>query len=206
MATDNEQMNTTDSKQIEKERANPTKKIIMIAVPVVALLLVLAVVLSLTLASSVTEVAKEEVWKVKKAASELEQSEEETSVDPDASLDSTEPPINDHYEVYETRDPFRPANETGPASTNVASQGNTGTATTSTVSASEKPALVLTGTTEENGILFANVQYGTSTFAVSSGERVGESPFQVASVSQENVTFLYGDDTLSLAVGEEIVK
>ncbi len=205
MATDNEQMNTTDSKQIEKERANPTKKIIMIAVPVVALLLVLAVVLSLTLASSVTEVAKEEVWKVKKAASELEQPEE-TSVDPDASLDTTEPPINDHYEVYETRDPFRPANETGPASTNVASQGNTGTATTSTVSASEKPALVLTGTTEENGILFANVQYGTSTFAVSSGERVGESPFQVASVSQENVTFLYGDDTLSLAVGEEIVK
>ncbi len=195
----------TDSEPIKKESANPTKKIIMIAVPVVVLLLVIAVVLSLTLGSSVTDEVKPETWKVKKAASSPEQ-EEEISADPEASADSTEPPINADYEVYETRDPFKPATSTGPVSTKLPPQADSGTPTTATVTASEKPTLHLTGTTDENGVLFANVQYGTSTYAVSSGERVGESPFRVTSVTQDSVSFLYGDDTLTLQVGEEVVK
>ena len=177
----------------------------MIAGPVVVLLLVLAVVLSLTLATSLTNKVAKDPLNVKKAASNLEQ-KEEIPVDPEASVESTEPPINDDYEVYETRDPFKPANSAGPASTKLQPQEAGGTPATATVSVSERPTLHLTGTTDENGVLFANVQYGTSTYAVSSGERVGESPFQVASVSQDSVSFLYGDDTLTLRVGEEVIK
>ncbi len=198
------------TEKIEEQSPNKTKKILLIVVPVVALLFVIAVVLALVLSSSPSKTAKELVKETQAAVSEISSDTvAQPSLPEEAEDDTTETPLNADYEVYETRDPFRPSNSTStPAlsSTKIAPVASSDSSTSSAAEASDKQVLSLSGVNNENGTLFASVEYDSSPYTVRSGERVGESSFQVTAISGDSASFLYGDDTVTLQVGEDVTK
>lgn len=135
-----------------------------------------------------------------------------------------EAPIEDDfsesYEVYEIRDPFKPlsvsttaasttstASATGAAAssstTSTASPG--GSESTSTVSSTSQP-LALENIFTRDGVLLAQIKYGSNVYELKSGDRVGDSPFQLTQIGSDSVTLLYGDDQIVLRKGEEIYK
>lgn len=198
------------TEKIEEQSPNKTKKILLIVVPVVALLFVIAVVLALVLSSSLTKTAKKLEKDTRAAVSEISSDTvAQPSLSEEIADDTTETPLNADYEVYETRDPFRPSNSTStpaPSTTKIVPLSSGDSSTSPTAEASEEQVLSLTGINNENGTLFASVEYDSSPYTVRSGERVGESSFQVTAISGDSASFLYGDDTVTLQVGEDITK
>lgn len=198
------------TEKIEEQSPNKTKKILLIVVPVVALLFVIAVVLALVLSSSLTKTAKKLEKDTRAAVSEISSDTvAQPSLSEEIADDATETPLNADYEVYETRDPFRPSNSTStpaPSTTKIVPLSSGDSSTSPTAEASEEQVLSLSGINNENGTLFASVEYDSSPYTVRSGERVGESSFQVTAISGDSASFLYGDDTVTLQVGEDITK
>lgn len=125
------------------------------------------------------------------------------------------------FEVYQTRDPFKPINGSVSASSVIgngsggASNGGASTtqgtpstapqASTETVQA-QKTALSLSGVTKQDGINYADINYGSTAYSLKAGDRVGDSPYQVQQVAETSVTLLYGDDQFTLQVGQEVFK
>lgn len=197
------------SDQIKEYSATPTGKIVVIAAPVAILVLIVAVVVLTMLGSGETDGQQAGNWKplesTSTAGTEATATTESTSAQ---SRESSEPPVNQNYEVYETRDPFKqPDLPAAPASTGgAATSSSSATGTAAAAAGAQSSVLALKSVSNENGVLYANVDYGTNSYVVRSGERVGASPYQITSVSSAGATFLYGDDTLSLRVGEDVQK
>lgn len=99
------------------------------------------------------------------------------------------------FASYEYKDPFQPlvGTETAPPAS---------TQTTET----QNQRLALEDITEEAGVKFASVKYGGVAYKVKEGDRVDESPYQVISVGDNSVTLLYGDEQVSVQLGQEIIK
>jgi len=120
------------------------------------------------------------------------------------------------FEVYQTRDPFKPMDGSiSAASVTSGDQGGSSTAglsttvpsqaTTETVQA-QKTALSLDGISKQEGISYADISYGGTPYNLKAGDRVGSSPYQVQQVGDTSVTLLYGDDQFILQVGQEVFK
>lgn len=195
--------------RIKEYSSTPTGKIVVIAAPIAVLVLIVAVVALTVLGSGNPDV--QQAGDLKPVGSTAV-----SGTDATATAESTasqtpeagEPPVNQDYEVYETRDPFkRPDATATQSSTGAAPTGSasaTGTATP--IASGQSSVLSLESVSSENGVLFAHIDYGASSYVVRAGERVGDSPYQITSVSSENATFLYGDDSLTLRVGEDVQK
>lgn len=196
------------SDKVKEYSATPSGKIVVIAVPVAVLVLIVAVVALTVLGSGGPAVDESGGVKPVDSTGTVSRGATET---PESTLtpavETTEPPINQDYEVYETRDPFKRADATAtPSSTSVAAGSNSSNTGSAPSGSQQSNVLALKSVTTQNGVLYANVEYGTNSYVVRSGERVGDSPYQITSVSSDSATFLYGDDTLTLRVGEEVQK
>lgn len=101
----------------------------------------------------------------------------------------------DRYDIYESKDPFKPLIEAAALGDNAG--GSDGTSSN---------ALVVESIVLENGVYYANITYGGTSYKVKAGDRVGTSPYEVVSITADRVLLLYGDETTPAAPGEEIIK
>ncbi len=192
--------------RINEYRATPSGKIVVVAVPVAVLVLIVAVVALTVLNSGQPSDGGADVKTVESTATPSAAATETPEQTATPSAETTEPPINQNYEVYETRDPFKPMDSTAAPSSTAGTQSAPSSSSSSAGAGQQGNVLALKSVTAQNGVLYANVEYGTNSYVVRSGERVGDSPYQITSISSDSATFLYGDDTLMLAVGEEVQK
>jgi len=140
-----------------------------------------------------------------------------------------ESPPEETFEVFESKDPFRPlvvAADAGAAGAGTAPATTTGGTTTT----SPTPGTSTTGGTapsgpgaaggsapsggqrvqlmdvfEENGEPRAQVKVGSTVYTVSIDETFAGS-YKLVSVSGNCATFLHGDDKFTLCEGEEVIK
>ncbi len=106
------------------------------------------------------------------------------------------------------RDPFTPLSEptTTVSATSSAGSfggvdvGQSGDATPTSNS------LALKAIANVNGVKFAVVIYKAQEYAVEEGDQIAGSPFQVTDIGDGSISLLYGDDRLTLQVGDEIIK
>lgn len=111
-------------------------------------------------------------------------------------------PADESFDVFQTRDPYKPLIEKK-ADTNGSLGGVVTTSTTSTVA---KGPLTLDSVVTRDGLRYANVLYNEQKLELRDGQRVADSPYQVLTVSDANVIFLFGDDRVVLKPGEKIFK
>lgn len=170
--------------------ATPRGKTVTVAVLIVVILLVFSIPLLFLLLGGPQVLVKkpEEVKKPPPAVKKAEVKEKEKK----------EEKVVESFEVYEYKDPFKPL-ITRPET--VAPTGE------ATAAATTGPTpLALEDIYTENGVEYAQIKYGGTVYRVKEGEQVGDSPYKVLSIDSSSVTLLYGDDRLTLRVGEEIVK
>ncbi|HEY3373855.1 MAG TPA: hypothetical protein VGK02_02185 [Candidatus Aquicultor sp.] len=108
-------------------------------------------------------------------------------------------------DVGEYRDPFTPI----PENTGTAIGSGAATSTGSNVYGDVPQTvhvLSLESITEHGGTRYANVVYLGTQYEVKAGDQIGTSPYKVTDVADTSVTLLFGDDRLSLQLGEEILK
>jgi hypothetical protein len=114
-----------------------------------------------------------------------------------------------NVDVYTVRDPFQPV---------ISQQVATATASTSTTSSStttSSSSSTTTGTAgDENTITLVSIDddgqatftVGNATYVAGAGERLGTTPWQVVSIGDDYAVVLYGDEQVTLIVGEGISK
>ncbi|MDI6891866.1 MAG: hypothetical protein QMD08_02555 [Actinomycetota bacterium] len=119
---------------------------------------------------------------------------EETA--PAEAVETTAPAPAEGYEIYEYKDPFKPL-ITAPTTETIAEP--------TTPTAGPVP-LALDDIFVEDGVTYASIRYGDAVYKVTEGDRVDESPYQVLSIGTDSVVLLYGDDRITLRLGEEILK
>lgn len=117
--------------------------------------------------------------------------------------------VVESYEVYEYKDPFRPtyvstASASGAGGAGATGSGSSGTRTTS--SGTRPEYISLKGIEDSGSERVAVVEYGGKIYKVAEGERVGGSPYQVLGISSTAATMLYGDDRMTVAVGQRLDK
>ena len=115
----------------------------------------------------------------------------------------------------ENKDPFKPGlvpttpgAETADGGGDV-SQGETGTVTTEESETIEPGTNVLylaEITEDDDGERTATVYWSNVAYDVMEGDRVDDSPWKVVSIGSSSATFLYGDDRITLRVGEQLGK
>ncbi|MDO8964718.1 MAG: hypothetical protein Q7W30_09540 [Coriobacteriia bacterium] len=110
---------------------------------------------------------------------------------------STVPPLppTDNEEVFTFRDPFKP----------VAAPKKVVPATTGSSSAHDN-ILTLTDIVTVSGARRAVLMYNGTTYTLGPGEAVPGTPWEVYQVNASNVVMLYGDDRVTLSVGQGISK
>ena len=128
-----------------------------------------------------------------------------------------EQPPAETFEVFESKDPFRPlvteqATESVAPSGAAGSNGTAGgTGTTNGTGAGGAPApsggqrVSLLDVLDEGGTAKAQVKVGSTVYTVASGEVFADN-FKVVSISGNCVTLLHGDDKFTLCEGEEVIK
>ena len=132
-----------------------------------------------------------------------------------------EQPPAETFEVFESKDPFRPL-VTEQATEGAAAPGSTpgsngtaggagGTGTTNGTGAGGAPApsggqrVSLLDVLDESGTAKAQVKVGSTVYKVASDEVFADN-FKVVSISGSCVTLLHGDDKFTLCEGEEVIK
>jgi hypothetical protein len=135
---------------------------------------------------------------------------------------AAEPPP-ETFEVFESKDPFRPliveqtaaaggtANAATGAGGGTSSNANGGGTATGSTGAGGAPApsggqrVTLLDVLDEGGTTKAQVKVGSTVYKVASGEVFADN-FKVVSISGNCVTLLHGDDKFTLCEGEEVIK
>jgi hypothetical protein len=102
-------------------------------------------------------------------------------------------------DVFVFRDPFIPLMKAKPAVTASSSVSTTTTA-------ADKNTLTLQDVVTENGVDKAVVVLGGVTYTVGEGQQVGESPWKVLTIDGTTVVMLFGDDRVTLTVGQGVQK
>lgn len=133
----------------------------------------------------------------------------EEAVHPSAVVKKVEPgekkksqeKVVESFEVYEYKDPFK-------SLVTVAATGTAGGTTTATGGGgvTGPTTLALEEVYSSGGVQYAQIKYAGTVYRVKEGQQIDDSPYKVLSIGSSSVTLLYGDDRLTLRVGEEIVK
>jgi hypothetical protein len=184
--------------KIKQYGQKPGGKAVLVAVPVMILAALLTFAFLTLMKSDEPPIEATNVTETAPPAGAAPPAPTETTKDSGA-----EAAINQDYEVYETRDPFKPADLTASPE---ARRTTTPPVTAAPGAQPQTQVMSLESTEEQDGVWYGNVRLGSSTHTVRAGDRVGDSSFQVVSISADSGTFLYGDDRLTLAVGQEINK
>jgi len=111
-------------------------------------------------------------------------------------------PADENFDVFQTRDPYKPLIEKNKDTAGLPGSSST----TSTISMVTKGALTLDSVLTRDGLHYANVLYNEQKLELRDGQRVADSPYQVLTVTDANVIFLFGDDRVVLKPGEKIYK
>jgi hypothetical protein len=117
-------------------------------------------------------------------------------------------------DVYTARDPFQPriplpaapttssSNTTGSSDTT----GSGGGSSTTTGTATDNNTLTLLSVSTVDGVRKGKFQIGSTIYVAGAGEQLGSTPWQVVSVGSNSAVVLYGDEQVTLVVGQEITK
>lgn len=118
-------------------------------------------------------------------------------------------------DIYTSRDPFQPLiKEPAPTSSASASTTTSSTSTSATTSSTSTSSasttasgtLTLVAVVTENGVRKAQLTLDGNTYTLAAGEQVGSSPWQVVEVGSDYAVMLYGDERVTLQVGQGISK
>jgi hypothetical protein len=122
-------------------------------------------------------------------------------------------------DVYAVRDPFEPllkalptattsSSSTSSTSTSSGSKSTTSTSGGSSSSSSKEDSstLTLVSISTKDGVRVANLTLGGTEYALSAGQQVGDTPWQVLSVESDYVVMLYGDEQITLTPGQGVSK
>jgi hypothetical protein len=126
-----------------------------------------------------------------------------TTVTPEAEAPAAELP---NAAVFTFRDIFKPLLVALAEPTSSGGIEGGSTTTTDTVTPTSAGTLYLDGVVTQDGVLMAQLRYDGSSYTLPAGGRITNSPWQVYSVSSTSVVMLYGDNRVTLAVGQGITK
>lgn len=106
------------------------------------------------------------------------------------------------YEIYQSKDPFEPLISTQPPGGGVVP----GTPTeTPPITPPSKTRVSLTDVFTEDGVKYASIEVGSTAYKVKEGDTFATN-YKVLSIGTDSVTLLYGDDTITLKLGEAVYK
>lgn len=107
-------------------------------------------------------------------------------------------PVSDieNRDVFSPRDPFKPIDAPKLAVETVSGTGGT----------TNDKTLVLNDITTENGVKKAVITYSGTSYTLGEGDSVPNSPWKVLKIYTSSVVMLYGDDRVTLTVGQGITK
>jgi membrane-associated protease RseP (regulator of RpoE activity) len=111
-------------------------------------------------------------------------------------------------DVFEFRDPFVPLigrvkESKASSSTTSTSGGGSGGTTTTTV---DPNTLVLESISTVDGKRVGTFTWNGNTYVAGAGQRIDSSPWQVVSVSSDSAVVLFGDERITLTVGQGVSK
>jgi hypothetical protein len=119
-------------------------------------------------------------------------------------------------DVYTVRDPFQPlienpvatatAEPSGSTTPSTNTSGSSGGSGTTTGTAGNEDTLVLLAVVTESGEYKGKFQIGNAIYVAGAGEQLGTTPWQVVSVESNSAVVLYGDEQLTLVVGQSLSK
>lgn len=78
----------------------------------------------------------------------------------------------------------------------------TKTKTTSSSSSESSTTLTLSSIITQDGVKYAVVKLGGTSYTVAEGDTVGSSSWQVVTINTTSVDFLYGDESITISLGE----
>lgn len=117
---------------------------------------------------------------------------------------ATEAPAIPIGEVFTFRDIWLPTIDADDLATETAA-GSTSSSTSTTVSTA-KNTLTLTAVTVENGEDVAVLVWNGTEYRLAEGESIPDTPWKVLSINGNTVVMLFGDQRVTLVVGEGISK
>jgi len=194
-----------DIKEIVK---TPRGKGIAAGLLLLLLLLIVLVIVTVALPKPANEVIKNVAKPVapQPAPAPTAQPQDTDTADTDTDTLVTE------YDLFEYKDPFKPLSiasiDNGLTTDDLISGNTDGDSREgdSEDNSDIRSSISLTNILEQNDIKYAIVLYRGQEYTVKEGDQVGDSPFQVTDISDNSISLLYGDDKLTLRLGEEIVK
>ncbi len=197
---------------------------VAIAVAAVAIALAVAALLYVYTAGGQKSAEPAGSSTVNKPAGTMAKGAAGSGTESSATAEQMEPPVAvDSFSQEQFRDPFRPIDESATTSVLEALQvkikdslgGRSGTGSFSAsgpgTGSSGGGSLVdgtlkLVSITESDGKKTATVSFGGKNYAVGVGDRIDGSSYQVVGIGADSIELLYGDDRLTLTIGESISK
>jgi len=130
-----------------------------------------------------------------------------TSATGSATSTGVVPPVADvtNRDIFTPRNPFEVIKPPKIGSA-TASTTSTSTSTSTSSSSSDSTTLTLKDITSVDGEKAAVVRLGGTTYTVKKGETVGTSSWKVVSIGTSSVVFLYGDDRVTISLGQGTSK
>jgi hypothetical protein len=194
--------------------ASKRNRLIVIAAAVVALLLVLGIVAVLVVTTVLLPGMRGDGTQPPAGGTVAPPSGAATGPAPPVEVSKDIPPS---FEVFtENRDPFKPlvvpveagAAAGGGAAATVPGEETTTTtsATTETIQPGENVLYLADIETDDADVRHAIVYWDNERFDVIEGDQIGTSPWKVISIGTSSATFLFGDETVTLRVGEQLGK
>lgn len=194
--------------QLQELQKTTVGKAVIIAVPLVITAIIFLVVFMVVLSGG-PESTTSQVPSTPAGSSSSPTNKEATPAKA-GTQEQKEPEYSENLDVFQPRDPFESAiKETTPTAPGSASSTSTTSSSTTTTSSSTSQTtklLALESTYEQSGVMYAKVKYDTSSYEVKAGDQIDSSPYKVLRVDSSSVTLLYGDDQLTLNVGQEVYK
>lgn len=199
--------------QLQELQKTTVGKVIIVAVPLVIIAIIFLVVFMVVLNNNPETGSST-------AANQLPAASSSSSPTAEQNAGETTPPANEEKEptysenldVFQPRDPFQSpieeetATTTAPASSTTETASSTSTSTANTSSQTATKLLLLESTYNKDGQMYARMKYGEDSYEVKAGDQIDTSSYKVLKVENSSVILLYGDDQLTLAVGQEVYK
>lgn len=185
-------------------------RVVVVVGGVIVLLVICGVVAVLVLGSAITGITGPLLGQVasQAATSQPKPAVSTQSVAASASVPVTIPavPVVSDRDVFLPRDPFAVIQPpTIESSSSSSSSTSTSSSSTSTASSTDT-SLVLVDIVSDNGVAKGVFKYKGVEYTLGKGETVDSSSWQVVSVGSSSVVMLFGDDRVTLYLGEGISK
>ncbi|MEI8083692.1 MAG: hypothetical protein WCI74_17790, partial [Actinomycetes bacterium] len=139
------------------------------------------------------------------------------AVSPGSAISTTAPPETSssasitvapigNADIYTARDPFLPRIANPLATATPTPSGTTTPSGSPTGTAGDQNTLTLLSIVTKSGVRMGNFLLGSTPYQEGAGDRLGSSPWQVISVDSNSAVVLYGDEQVTLVVGQGITK